>query len=94
MRVELNNRFLLADITSRYENPLHAMMIGRVCELEKFVPNEFGIFRVQMDDGFHTIYTSIVESVDTSTLTVIVHTHNSVYTFSPIDEEEGEDDAA
>ena len=94
MRAELNNRFLLTDIASRYTNPLHAEMIGRICELEKFVPNEFGIFRVQMDDGFHTVHTSIVKSVDTSMLTVTVYTSNSVYTFSPIDEEEGEDDAA
>ena len=76
------NSYLLTKVDSSMKNPLHDKMVGRICELRSMAEHEFGWFNVEMDDGIHTVCTSIINGVsmdDDDTLTVT--TANSTYTF-------------
>ena len=84
MTFEQGNRWLLTSVTSRYENNLHQKIVGRLCELVSFVENEFGWFNVLLDDGMHSVCTSIVHRVSEDDGTVTVETANSVYTFAMV----------
>jgi hypothetical protein len=85
MTFEKGNRYLLTDISGTRKNPLHEKIVGRICELRSMNEREFGWFDAEMDDGVHTICTSIIYEVgtdDDGTLTV--STANSTYTFALI----------
>ena len=84
------NVYLLSDVTSKFDNPLHQEIVGHLCELEFFEPAKFGRFLVELDDGQHHIHTTIVQRVDITAAehNVVVHTTNSVYTFTPVYETE------
>jgi hypothetical protein len=79
------NCYLLTDITSAMKNPLHEKIVGHLCELRAFTENEFGWFRVDLEDGTHSICTSIVNRVELNDDdSVTVSTANSVYHFELI----------
>ena len=84
------NCYILMGVSSRRENPLYKEISGRLCELREFEPDKIGWFSVELDDGIHTIHTSIVNAIDTDDEgNVIVLTKNSAYTFSPVYETRG-----
>lgn len=75
-------RYLLSGVVSRTENPLHQEITGRICTLDRFCENERGWFSVEMEDGPHTIRTTLVRKMEYPDKdTVVVHTSNSVYIF-------------
>jgi hypothetical protein len=87
MTFEKENRYLLTEVISIHKNPLHEKIVGHICELSKFSENEFGWFHVFLDDGKHTICTSIVNEIRISEDgTVTVTTSNSVYHFTLLSE--------
>ena len=101
MDFEKGNRYLLVNVDSNMDNPLHDTMIGRICELRQFHLGSNGMFKVQMDDGMHLISTSEVQDVDASDFAndITVTTCNSVYTFTKVGsvfeyDEENEDENA
>ena len=89
-----NNIYLLTDVVSKYQNPVHDELIGRLCRLEQFEPETFGWFKAEFDDGLHRIRTSIVKDVGITEPEhdVILTTTNSVYTFSMVQEQEHAED--
>ena len=74
---------LLTDVKSKYSNPLHEDLIGRICRLNLFEPEKFGLFLAQFEDGWHRIGTSIVKQVSILEDGAVIElmTANSVYTF-------------
>ena len=84
------NVYLLSDVTSKFDNPVHKEIVGHLCELEFFEPQKFGRFLVELDDGQHHIHTSIIQCVEVESKShnVVVKTANSVYTFAPVYETE------
>lgn len=82
------NMYVLTNIVGKYDNPLHDEIVGRCCLLDKFQVGEFGWFKVELEDGYHRICTSVVKSVSASDMPgdITVTTANSVYTFSLLGE--------
>ena len=83
-----DNIYVLANVVGKYDNPVHKSIIGKTCVLDHFVPNQFGWFLAEFDDGYHRICTSVVKGVSVSGVSVsdeitgvTVTTANSVYTF-------------
>lgn len=86
MDFEAGNRYLLTNVESNDDNPLHEMIIGHICELKSFRLGKCGYFRVEMEDGTHLISTSGVKDVDATDFgnEITVTTRNSVYTFARV----------
>ena len=82
------NRYLLTKITSIIrKDPLREKLVGHICELHTFTENEFGWFGVSMEDGEHTVCTSIVKSVRwTDDEELVVTTSNTEYVFAMVED--------
>lgn len=76
--------YLLYEVVSNKNNPLHNKIVNTTCDLELFEVGKPGVFSAELDDGeFHRVLTSTVARIELPDGydTVIVHTRNSVYTF-------------
>lgn len=89
MIFDKNNLYLLTNIVRTKQNQVHDEIIGRYCVLDILEAGKFGWFKVEMEDGYHRICTSIVKDVSMSddTHDVTLTTTNSVYTFILIHED-------
>ena len=85
-----NELYILTDVSSKYNNPVHKDIIGRICMLDWFTPERFGWFKAKFNDGWHRICTSIVKqvSVDDDGVHTELTTENSIYTFEKLLEED------
>ncbi len=82
MTVLKDGIYLLYSVVSTYNNPIHQQIAGHTCTLDRFCENEFGWFAVELEDGPHTICTTIVRKIEQpDENAVVVYTSNSVYTF-------------
>ena len=86
MDFEYGNRYLLTNVESKKDNPLHEWLIGQICELDSFRLGSCGFFRALAKDGTHLIRTSGVKDVDATDFgnEITVTTRNSVYTFARV----------
>ena len=83
-----NKKYRLADIKSQKWNPLHDMIINKVCYLAYLNVGERGWFLYDTQDPMdlvHRICTSVIKKVKyTRSNQVIVITENTKYTFNLI----------
>lgn len=97
MVFKTNNRYVITSIESDTLNYYHDKMRGHLCEIESMDVGDVCWMRVLFEDGcWHSIHTSKVKDVEASDFNhdITMKTRNSVYTFSMVNDDGGEPDAA